>query len=217
MKIKAAIFDFGGVLMRTVDPTPRRTLERRYGLGPGEVDRLVFEHPLWDEAQLGHIASVTFWVDVGRKLGLCPQELETFQRQFWAGDRLDERLMAVIRQLQSDGYRTALLSNAPSSARDSLEEIGIAGAFDVIVISGCEGMMKPSPAIYHLTLDRLQVAPQQAIFVDDNTLNVESARDLGIHAIRFTEPDASLLRMTQLLEHPVSETTSDSGSSTEGA
>ena len=216
MMIEAAIFDYGGVLMRTVDPTPRRMLEQQYGLGPGEVDRLLFENLLWDEAQLGHTTRTAAWADVGRRLGLGADALETFRQQFWAGDRLDEDLVDVIRQIQSDGYRTALLSNAPADFRGHLDAIGIADAFDVIVISGCEGVMKPSPAIYHLTLEQLRVAPRHAIFLDDNTLNVRSARDLGIHAILFAEPDASLAKMTQLLEHPVSETISDTTSRTEG-
>jgi hypothetical protein len=40
--IRALIFDVGGVLMRTVNPVPRRELEQRFGLPPGGVSKLVF-------------------------------------------------------------------------------------------------------------------------------------------------------------------------------
>ena len=39
--IRAIIFDYGGVLMRTVNPVPRRELEQRLGLSSGEVDKVV--------------------------------------------------------------------------------------------------------------------------------------------------------------------------------
>ena len=197
MTIKAAIFDYGGVLMRTIDPAPRRTLEQEYAIG--DVDDLIFESPIWDEAQLGHITSGAFWDDMGRKLELGAEELESFQQRFWSGDRLDDHLVSFIRQLRRDGYRTALLSNWPASALGVLSEIGIADVFDVIVISGCEGVMKPNPAIYHLTLERLQVEPHQSVFIDDSSPNVQAARELGIHAVHFADPVATLAEVRQLI------------------
>jgi hypothetical protein len=53
--IRALIFDYGGVLMRTVNPVPRRELERQFGLPPGGANKVVSESPLLDELQLGRI------------------------------------------------------------------------------------------------------------------------------------------------------------------
>ncbi|RLC59157.1 MAG: hypothetical protein DRI80_12910, partial [Chloroflexota bacterium] len=69
-EIRALIFDFGGVLMRTVNPLPRRELEQRLGLPPGGASEAVFGNPRWDDVQLGRIGSAEFWADVGRRLGL---------------------------------------------------------------------------------------------------------------------------------------------------
>ena len=183
--IRAIIFDVGGVLMRTVNPVPRRELEQRFGLPAGGVSKLVFGNPLWDEAQLGRISSAEFWADVGQRLGLNAGALAEFRQTFWAGDRLDEELVALIRYLHGVGYHTALLSNAPAGLRQHLEQLGIADAFDVIVASGCEGLMKPDPAIFELTLARVGVAAEEAIFVDDFRVNVAAARQVGLHATRF--------------------------------
>ena len=183
--IRALIFDYGGVLMRTADPTPRRELERKLGLSPGETLRLVFENPRWDDAQVGQIDSDTFWAGVGRELGLSADELATFRARFWAGDRLDDELVALIRTLREEGYRTALLSNAPAELRSYLGELGIIDAFDVIVISAEERMAKPDRAIYDLALERLGVEAYEAIFVDDLRVNVAAARKVSLHATRF--------------------------------
>lgn len=183
--VRAVIFDYGGVLGRTADPLPRRELERRFDLEPGGVYKAVFGSPLWDEVQTGRIGSAEFWDDVGQRLGLNAQESAEFREAFWSGDRLDEELVALIRHLRGEGYRTALLSNAPASARQRLEEQGIANAFDAIVISGCEGMMKPDPAIFELTLERMGVPTEGAVFVDDFRENVAAARQVGLRAVRF--------------------------------
>jgi len=183
--IHALIFDYGGVLMRTADPRPRRELEDRFDLEPGAVHDLVFLNPHWDDVQHGRIDSDAFWADVGERLGLDAEHLEELRQAFWSGDRLDTELVDLIRHLKDQGYHTGLLSNAPLGMEEYLRDLGIADIFDVMVVSGDEGVTKPSPSIYERTLTRLGVSPEEAVFVDDTAVNVEAARDLGLHATRF--------------------------------
>ncbi|MGD2178696.1 MAG: HAD family phosphatase [Anaerolineae bacterium] len=183
--IRAFILDYGGVLMRTVDPTARRELERRFNLDLGQAEELVFHSPLWDDVQHGRIESQAFWADVVERLDLDAEELQAFRRGFWAGDRLDQELIDHTRHLRHQGYRTALLSNAPAGLCQYIEELGIADAFDVIVISGVEGVAKPDPEIYQRALERLGVAAREALFIDDMQVNVEAARRAGLEAWRF--------------------------------
>ncbi|MBM3928843.1 MAG: HAD family phosphatase [Sphingomonadales bacterium] len=62
--------------------------------------------------------------------------------------------------------------------------------FRDIVVSGDEKLVKPDPAIYRLALERFGLRPEEAVFVDDNAANVDSAAKLGIHAILFTDEAA---------------------------
>jgi HAD superfamily hydrolase (TIGR01509 family) len=183
--VEALIFDYGGVLMRTADPRPRRELGRRFDLEPGAIYDLVFNNPRWDDVQHGRIDSDAFWTDVAERLDLDADALAAFRRDFWSGDTLDEELIGVIRHLREKGYRTGLLSNAPPDMEAYLEELGIVDAFDAIVISGDEGVTKPAPEIYDRALDRLKAAAEAAVFVDDMRVNVEAARRVGLHAARF--------------------------------
>jgi HAD superfamily hydrolase (TIGR01509 family) len=183
--VDALIFDYGGVLVRTADPRPRRELADRFDLEPGAVYDLVFNSPRWDDVQHGRIDSDAFWDDVGARLDLDGEQLAAFRRAFWSGDSLDEELISLIRDLGERGYRTALLSNAPADLEAYLKELGIEDAFDVIVISGEEGVTKPAPEIYDRALERLGVSAEAAVFVDDTRVNVEGARQVGLHATRF--------------------------------
>jgi len=100
-------------------------------------------------------------------------------------------------------YQVALLTNAwPDADRLLLEKQGldVHAEFDVYVNSADVGLRKPDPAIFRLTLERLGVAPQEAVFLDDSLPNVEAARALGIHAIHVTDPTTALAELELLLQ-----------------
>lgn len=195
--IKAIIFDVGGVLVRTEDPTPRRQLAADLAMSLDALCGIVFGSDIWNLVQTGRITNDDHWRVVGRCLGLAwPDKVIAFRTAFFSGDRLDRDLISFIRRLRPR-YKIALLSNAPGNLRPWIaEEWGVPDdTFDEIVVSAEEGIAKPDPEIYRVTLARLNVAPHEAIFVDDFVENVEAARALGIKAIHFTSPEAL---MTQL-------------------
>jgi putative hydrolase of the HAD superfamily len=170
--------------MRTVDPRPRRQLERELGLDPFGVDRLVFGHPLWDQVQVGSATSDEFWAAIAAEPGVGAEGLADFRQRFWSGDRLDNDLVALLRALKEDGYLLGLLSNNPASLRKRAEEL-MPGLFHSMVISGSDGVMKPEPVIYSLAVERLGVKAGEAVFVDDAERNVIGARNAGLQALLF--------------------------------
>ncbi|HSX08358.1 MAG TPA: HAD family phosphatase [Candidatus Saccharimonadales bacterium] len=98
---------------------------------------------------------------------------------------VDDEVVRIIADLQKK-YKLALISNAPAKfLRGLLAAHNLEQYFDIIVISSEVGMVKPDPEIFHLALQKLSIAPADAIFVDDNIRHVESAAKIGIHAIQF--------------------------------
>jgi epoxide hydrolase-like predicted phosphatase len=184
--IRALIFDFGGVLMRTVDRGPRRRLASRFGLSVDELEELVFGGPDSLLADTGGMSSEERWRRVSQRLDLpTKQAADSFVREFFSGEALDDRLVDHIRMLHRE-YKTALLSNASDSLdRFVREELGLEEVFDVIIISALVGVRKPDALIYQLALERLGVSAGEALFVDDLADNVEGARKLGLQAIQF--------------------------------
>jgi HAD superfamily hydrolase (TIGR01509 family) len=184
--IKAVIFDVGGVLIRTTDPQPRQALEERLGLPPGGAELLVFNSEMGRAAQMGQIGSSAHWQWVADQLKLDGAALRQFQDEFFGGDRLDHELIAFIRKLRP-ACRTAIISNYMDELTRLLNEVHrIADAFDLIVISSSEKIMKPDPIIFERTLDRLGLPAHETIFIDDFLHNVEGARAVGMHAIHYT-------------------------------
>jgi len=60
--------------------------------------------------------------------------------------------------------------------------------FDGRLVSGAEKIRKPSPGIYQLLIERFNIDPAKAVYVDDNLRNVIPARELGFYGIHFTSP-----------------------------
>ena len=66
--------------------------------------------------------------------------------------------------------KTGLITNAYDSVeqRKRLHHAGLQHHFDVIVIAGEFGLRKPEPAIFLHTLEQLNVAPENALYVGDS-------------------------------------------------
>ncbi|MEU4196356.1 HAD family phosphatase [Kribbella sp. NPDC026611] len=95
-------------------------------------------------------------------------------------------MAGLIRRAKATGIRTALLSNSWGNTypRDTWH-----GMFDDIVISGEVGLRKPEPEIFLLAARRLDLKPEDCVFIDDLQLNVDGARAVGMTAILHTEYD----------------------------
>jgi len=196
--IKAVIFDFGGVIVRTEDDSLRRAWDQRLGLPPGSVERAIHYSDLWVQAQLGRVTYQAYWDGVAEMLRMRPADIPSLRQDYFSGDRLNYRLVTVMRELKERGCQIALLSNEVSQLRLKLRELDIDGLFDHILISAETGVMKPDPTAYRVALQALNAAPYEAVFVDDSLVNIRGAQQLGVHTILFradTDLRAELARL----------------------
>lgn len=82
-------------------------------------------------------------------------------------------------------YRLGLITNGRTEFQSqTIESLGIAEFFDVILISETEGVRKPEPEIFHRALRRLGISPHEAIYVGDHPLtDIRGARNAGMWTI----------------------------------
>jgi epoxide hydrolase-like predicted phosphatase len=182
--ICAVYFDMGGVLLRSESEAGRRKWERRLGLATGQLADIVFQNPAAALATVGQAGTDEVWAEVGRQLALTAAPLAELRADFFAGDAFDVELLAFIRALRPR-LKTGVISNAWPDTRAATRLCLNATIFDVLVFSGEEGLQKPDPEIYRRALARLEVAPGEAIFVDDVLANVDGARAVGMAGIQF--------------------------------
>jgi len=82
-------------------------------------------------------------------------------------------------------YKLAVISNATSNlCRRILKENELDKFFQVIVISRDLGIRKPDPRIFHYTLEKLQVKPDEAVHVGDSIeQDIMGAKRAGLKAV----------------------------------
>ncbi len=202
MSIKVVIFDMGGVLVRTEDKAPRAALGLRFGKTYTEMDGIVFANKSSGRASRGEISARDHMQHVMRTLNLpeTDEAIDNFVDKFFLGDKVDGEIIDYIDSLRPR-YQTVLLSNAWDNLRKIfVEKWKIADAFDEIFISAEMGIMKPNPKIYEMVLEKLDVPPEETVFIDDFIQNIESARKLGMHGIHFQDKDAAMAELRALLE-----------------
>lgn len=189
----------GGVILRMFDEQPRQGLADELKLPLDQIYWAIFDSPVAKQAGLGQVTTIEHWQWVIDYLGLPQAQLPEFFQRFCSADQIDQELIAYIRKLRHQ-YRVALLSNASDNIRQLLTQTwGVANAFDEIIISAEVGMLKPDAQIYHLAVDRLGIKPQEAIFIDDIFENVQAARNAGLQAIHFINPESARHTLEQIL------------------
>jgi len=207
--IKAFIFDFGGVIVRTEDYRPRHAWDERLGLPIGSVERAVHHSDLWIQAQLGRIAYGSYWDGVAEMLYMRKEDIDELRRDYFSGDRINYRLVTLIRELREQGYPIALLSNESLELPNRLRELELYELFDHVLISAQIGVMKPDPTAFRVALQTLGVAAHEAVFIDDVLTNVRGAQQLGIQSILCRECDDLRPEFAQYLVSSDSTTTDD--------
>jgi putative hydrolase of the HAD superfamily len=142
----------------------------------------------------GELEEAAFELQFAAQLGIDP---DGFIDGLFAGVGQDLAMVQAVRDARAAGVRTALVSNSwgvHRYPREVLEEL-----FDGVVISGEEGVRKPSRRMYELGAERAGVPAAQCVFVDDLEFNLRPARDMGMAAVHHTSAESTIPQLEQLL------------------
>jgi putative hydrolase of the HAD superfamily len=110
----------------------------------------------------------------------------------------------LVRALHQRGLDLYCLSNMPGPMYEHLRRRHTFwDVFRGVVISGEIRLMKPEPEIYLHLLERFGLRAQESVFVDDMQANVDGARSVGLHAIRFRNATQCQQELDELLSSAV--------------
>ena len=123
-----------------------------------------------------------------------PFTVEEFKAYMLAQSVPFSESIDVARELARTGrYRMMTINNESAELnRYRLEHFGLRGMFMAFFSSCWVGILKPAQRIYEVAMAMSQANPEESVFIDDRARNLEPARSLGMHTIRFT--DAAQLR-----------------------
>lgn len=106
------------------------------------------------------------------------------------GDSIHETV-DILNGLKKNGkYKLYALTNwSAETFPHALERFEFFKLFDGVLVSGEEKMRKPFPEFYQRLLNKFNIEPSRALFIDDSLRNVKAAEAVGIKSIAFQSPD----------------------------
>ncbi len=187
-QIKVFVFDFGSVIAKTDRQEVAHFIAQSLNITDSKaLDAL---KQLKEDILQGK-KEQDFWQDYAKAQGIQLPEN-------WI-EKLDEArlqalqeipgMVALVKDLQRQGYQTALLSNVRRSQADIKRKLGYYDLFSPLLLSYEIGVRKPDPKAYEILLNKLKVPAQSVVFIDNQPQNVETARSFGLDGILFVSRD----------------------------
>lgn len=208
--IRAVLWDFGGVFTTSPFDAFNR-YEAEHGLPTDFIRSVNARNPhdnAWAKMERSQIDAEAFaglFEEESRAMGHAVSGAEILP--LLAGDLRPEMVRAL--DLVGARYKTACLTNnvkagrGPAMARSTAkaEEIeAVMARFDAVIESSKVGIRKPEPGFYRIACETLEVAPDQAVFLDDLGINLKPARELGMTTIKVVGPEQALADLGAVLE-----------------
>lgn len=181
--IRVVLFDLGGVLVE-LNGVPTMLAWMQDRLSPDELFRMWLASPAVRAFETGKIDSEAFADALIAEMAL-PVGREELLEQFvrWILGLFPGALDLVGRVPRR--YTRATLSNTNALHWPRLmQDMHLAGAFDHHFASHLMGKIKPDEEVFHHVTQSLGCRPEGILFLDDNQLNVDSARKVGLNAVR---------------------------------
>ncbi len=146
------------------------------------------------DALVGTLATLAM-VGVALPRERVAEQIDGLMREALAEVRPMPGAVEAVRALRGRGYRCAIVSSAVHHGflEWTIDRFGLTGEFATIVTSASSGYYKSRPEIYTSTLQRLDVAPGEAIHVGDSyRFDVQGARRAGLRTIWYADTVAAM-------------------------
>ncbi|MBO5999296.1 MAG: HAD-IA family hydrolase [Lachnospiraceae bacterium] len=118
-------------------------------------------------------------------------ELEQSYRAFYSAHNDDltdayEGILPLLRELRAAGILTAVVSNKPDKDCRKLAENYFPGGFDCCLGEKPELPRKPAPDMTLQVLKELDTAPEEAVYIGDSEIDLQTAVNAGLPCIMVT-------------------------------
>jgi putative hydrolase of the HAD superfamily len=102
-----------------------------------------------------------------------------------ANARLFDDAIPFLEKVRARGIKIAVVSNCTENTRPLLAKLGVDALADALILSCEVGAAKPAAQIFQCALDRLGVAAEAALFVDDQAGFCAGSVAVGISTVQI--------------------------------
>lgn len=209
MGFRAVLWDFGGVI--TTSPfdnfnryEAERGLPRDFIRG---VNAINHQDNAWARFESSRCTVDEFDLLFAVETAAAGHEIRGREVIGLLGGDVRPRMVKVLTRCKQD-YRVACLTNnanagqgtGMSSTEQQAEDVkSVMRLFDVIIESSKEGMRKPDPRIYRMACERVGVAPEAVVYLDDLGINLKPAREMGMTTIKVMSEQQAIDDLSRIL------------------
>lgn len=104
-----------------------------------------------------------------------------------------------VRGLKSRGLRVGIISNMNKMTASSIRKRGGYNSFDMVINSCDVGVLKPSPEIYDIALQKIGATPDDCVFIDDLAANLVYPESIGVKTVLAVSPNQTIRDVESLV------------------
>jgi HAD superfamily hydrolase (TIGR01509 family) len=186
--IKAIIFDCFGVLSEDAWMVFNNTYR-------GQQDIFQAAHELNEKSDLGLITEDELYHNLA---DLLDRPFEDIKKSF-TSEQKNTDILNYIPQLKRH-YKIGMLSNVNRGFMDHFFTQEEKDLFDVMVLSGEIGVAKPDTRAFVYTVEKMGVAIDESVMVDDRQYNVDGAMRAGMNGILYRDFEQLKKDLNSILE-----------------
>ena len=206
-KIKAVIFDVGGVLqipksfVRLIDDShligvPKHCGHRNKSVHEYLAKKFRILLDQWfDSIDTAYAKSIEGIISeeqaiktISKNLKTSPKKFKKFAiKAYKRNFILNRQLLKQALELKKLGYKIAILSDQWHLSKKALIPKFLSKYFFPVIVSCDVGMRKPNPKIYKLILKKLNLQSKQTLFIDNQIWNLRPAKKIGMKTILFKD------------------------------
>jgi putative hydrolase of the HAD superfamily len=195
---RAVLFDFGGVIL-TSPFEAFADYERRHRLPEGFLRQVNSTNPdsnAWARLERSQISIADFDAHFAAESMALGHEVRGAEVLGLLAGELRPAMVEAVRRLTVDPrFVTGLLTNnvlSPAEGGTPSAWEPVLDMFDAVLESSRLGCRKPEQRFYELACDELDIAPSDAVFLDDLGVNLKPARQMGMTTIKVGDPTTAL-------------------------
>lgn len=212
MTIRAAFFDFGGVILSSPFEA-FNGFEERNGL-PRDFIRTInatnADTNAWARFERSEVSFDEFCDLFEAECREAGHEVAARELMPLLAGEIRPEMVQAVRRCREEGLVTACLTNNwvgfadfPDDARAEGRDNALS-LFHHIVESSKVGVRKPDPAFYELACKMAEVEPADVVFLDDLGVNLKPAKAMGMTTIKVLNAKQAIEDLQQVVGFPLS-------------
>jgi epoxide hydrolase-like predicted phosphatase len=181
--IKAVLFDIGGVLFAD----PMRSLVRHIAEITG-ADYNTVKNAMWTKWGMykeNRVSADEFWQAGLDKIG-ASMDIDELKKKSCEMIKEIGNVLSLVKKLKEEGYKLGIISNNTKEWFEyEIKEFKLDEIFDSVALSCDAQVSKPNERLYKSCIEKINLKPEECVYIDDKDKNLKPAEKLGMRTIHF--------------------------------